>query len=170
MDHGTDWLGDGFPPEELNRLEAGKHYGWPFVYARGELIQLKNYPEGFSAESYLARSTPSVLEYRAHSAPMQMVFYTGTQFPEEYRNDAFVAMHGSWNRKPPSGYEVVRVRFVDGKPSSLEQFLTGFLIEEKVPMTFGRPAGLAVAADGSLLVGCDKTGVIYRISYAKSPS
>jgi glucose/arabinose dehydrogenase len=169
MDHGTDWLGDDFPPEELNRLGGGNHYGWPFVYGKGKLIQLQNYPEGFDAEDHVARSTPSVLEYQAHSAPLQMVFYTAGRFPGGYRNDAFVAMHGSWNRKPPGGYEVVRVRFEDGKPASFEPFLTGFLMRENgEPKTFGRPAGLAVTRDGALLVGCDKTGFIYRISYEGS--
>jgi glucose/arabinose dehydrogenase len=165
MDHGADWLGDDFPPEELNRIDHGKHYGWPLVYAKGRLIKLKDYPKGFNREECLAKSTPSVLEYQAHSAPLQMVFYTGKQFPEEYRNDAFVAMHGSWNRKPPAGYEVVRVRFTrSGRPIEFKQFLTGFLVDaETAPWAFGRPAGLAAAKDGSLLVGCDQTGIIYGV-------
>jgi glucose/arabinose dehydrogenase len=166
MDHGTDWLGDDFPPEELNRLENGKHYGWPFVYAKGKVIELEQYPEGFGRERWLERTEPAVLGYRAHSAPIQMAFYTGAQFPEEYRGDAFVAMHGSWNRRPPAGYELVRIRFENGRPVEFEPFLTGFLYENAGRYsTFGRPAGIAVAADGSLLVGCDRTGVIYRIWY-----
>ncbi|HNR14666.1 MAG TPA: PQQ-dependent sugar dehydrogenase [Thermodesulfobacteriota bacterium] len=168
MDHGTDWLGDDFPPEELNRLEQGKHYGWPFVYGRGKLIDLQDYPEQFDSEAYVAKSTSSLLEYTAHSAPIQMVFYTASQFPEEYRNDAFVAMHGSWNRKPPSGYEVTRITFDNGRPTGVEPFLTGFLLDGDRPQTFARPAGIAVAKDGSLLVGCDTTGVVYRISYQRN--
>ena len=93
---------------------------------------------------------------------MQMVFYTGEQFPPEYRNDAFVTMRGSWNRKPPSGYEVVRVRFENGKPTKFEPFLSGFLSSEG---QFGRPVGLAMARDGSLLIGDDTNGIIYRVTY-----
>jgi hypothetical protein len=99
---------------------------------------------------------------------MQMVFYTGAQFPQEYRNDAFVAMRGSWNRRPPVGYEVVRVRFNNGKPVRFESFLSGFLLQDGSKWGhFGRPVGLAVMPDGSLLVGDDTKGVIYRVSYGK---
>ena len=100
---------------------------------------------------------------------MQMTFYTGTQFPEEYRNDAFLVMRGSWNRKPPSGYEVVRIAFQDGKPVAFEPFLTGFLIEQEdgAHGMFGRPVGLAAMPAGSLLVGDDTNGVIYRIAYGQ---
>lgn len=165
MDNGTDWLGDNFPPEELNRLVQGKHYGWPFLYDQQRMIDTIKYPKNFDRQAYLARSTPSVLDYEAHSAPLQMTFYTASEFPEEYQNDAFVAMHGSWNRKPPSGYEVVRIKFNrDGDPVGFERFVTGFLIDDD-PKAFGRPTGIATAADGSLLFSCDHTGVIYRVRY-----
>ncbi len=167
MDHGTDWLGDEVPPEELNRLEQGNHYGWPFAYGDNQLIEIQDYPSFLNPQQYLARSTPSVLQYAAHAAPLQMVFYTGSQFPAEYRNDAFVAMHGSWNRRPPVGYEVARIRFQNGKPARIEPFLTGFLLNEQ-PTTFGRPCGLAVGRDGSLFLGDDATGVIYKIMYGGS--
>lgn len=98
---------------------------------------------------------------------MQMAFYTGNQFPAEYRNSAFVAMRGSWNRKPPAGYEVVRIRFQNGKPAGFEPFLTGFLIEDGAQWSImGRPVGIAVGRDGALLVSDDTNGVIYRISHA----
>lgn len=98
---------------------------------------------------------------------MQMAFYTGSQFPEDYRGDAFVAMHGSWNRTPPSGYQVVRIRFKDGKPQSIEPFMTGFLAEtgEDEWGYLGRPFGIAVANDGSLLVGDSSNGMICRVSH-----
>ena len=96
---------------------------------------------------------------------MQMVFYTGTQFPEPYRDDAFVAMHGSWNRAPAAGFEVVRIEFEDGRPVAFRPFLGGFLVEGG-QATFGRPTGLGVARDGALLVGDDTTGVVYRIAWA----
>lgn len=164
MDHGTDWLGDDFPPEELNRLEKGKFYGWPLASA-GSVIRISEYPKEFNPKAYLAKTNPPVLTWTPHSAPLQMVFYTGSQFPGEYVNNAFVAMHGSWNRKPPSGYEVIRIVFNEnGKPERIAPFATGFLMTEE-NRAFARPTGLAVAKDGSLLIGSDKTGVIFRVSY-----
>jgi glucose/arabinose dehydrogenase len=93
-----------------------------------------------------------------------MAFYPGGQFPADYRNDAFVAMHGSWNRVPATGYKVVRIRFEKGRPVRFEDFLTGFLIEDG-KAHFGRPAGLAVARDGTLLVSDDTNGIVYRVSH-----
>jgi glucose/arabinose dehydrogenase len=107
--------------------------------------------------------------YAAHSAPMQMAFYTGGQFPAEYRNDAFVAMHGSWNRETPKGYEVVRIHFDEaGQPKSITPFLSRFLVENNTKM-IGRPVGVAVAKDGALLVSDDTCGVIYRVTYGSRP-
>lgn len=105
---------------------------------------------------------------------MQMAFYTGSMFPAEYRNDAFVAMRGSWNRKPPSGYEVVRVRFdASGRPTAIAPFLTGFLVPNGAPDgkdgQFARLAGVAVARDGALLVSDDTNNTIYRVSYGAEP-
>lgn len=164
MDHGTDWLGDEFPPEELNRIEAGRHYGWPFVYDKGKVIQIKDYPRWFNPKEYLAQTTSSIIGYTAHSAPIQLVFYDASQFPDSYRGDVFVAMHGSWNRRPASGYEVVRINFEGGRPVGFEKFMTGFLVGGGAA-AFGRPAGIAVARDGALLVGDDANGVIYRIAH-----
>jgi len=115
-------------------------------------------------DDYAKGTVPAALTYQAHSAPITLAFYTGAQFPEEYKHDAFVAMHGSWNRSPAVGYRVVRIRFKDGQPQGFEDFLTGFLVEEGRAF-FGRPAGLAVMKDGSLLVSDDANGVIYRIRY-----
>ena len=92
------------------------------------------------------------------------MFYTGGQFPAEYRNDAFVALHGSWNRNPPSGFQVVRVKFENGKAVRFEDFLTGFLLDNGAAQ-FGRPTGLAIAKDGALLISDDANGVIYRVAY-----
>ena len=111
--------------------------------------------------------TPATLTYPAHSAPMQMVFYTANQFPAEYRNDAFIAFHGSWNRENPKGYEVVQLHFDEnGKPKEFKPFLSGFLVDGGAK-AIGRPVGLAVAKDGSLLVSDDTCGVIYRVSYSR---
>lgn len=111
------------------------------------------------------RTEPAVLTTTAHSAPMAMRFYQGAQFPAEYRNNAFVAMRGSWNSGTPVGYKVVRVRFApDGQPIAIEDFLTGFLGDAGTRF-YGRPVGIAVTGDGALLVSDDTNGAIYRIAY-----
>lgn len=165
MDHNTDWLGDDFPPEELNRIERGKSYGWPFVHGDGRMPEQIRRPDGFDADAFRAAAVPMVLGYTAHTAPMQLAFYDGRMFPEPYRGDAFVALHGSWNRRPPAGFEVVRIDYdASGTPLRIEPFLTGFVIENG-GATFGRPTGIAVARDGALLVGDDETGVVYRVAH-----
>ena len=100
---------------------------------------------------------------------MQLLFVDRTSLPVEYRGDAFATMHGSWNRSPPSGYEVVRIRFENGQPRSIEPFVSGFLLKGSDGKwgRFARPFGLAVAADGSLLLGDEQNGILYRISKAE---
>lgn len=166
MDHGSDWRGDDQPPEELNRLEAGNNYGWPYCFADQQVDPyLPTAPQGMTKAEFCAQSTGPVLTYQAHSAPIGMVFYTGDQFPEEYQNDAFVAMRGSWNRQEPVGYKVVHIDFDEaGQPVAINDFITGWLLEEEVAH-FGRVAGLLVLSDGSLLLSEDTNGVIYRIEY-----
>ncbi len=166
MDHGTDWRGDDSPPEELNRLEEGLNYGWPYCYGFLEADGLfSQEPPGMTKEQYCTElTTGPVLTYTAHSAPIGMVFYGGAQFPTNYQGGAFVAMRGSWNRQPPTGYKVVFLRFADGEPVGFADFLSGFLLPD-VPAHFGRLAGLLVAQDGSLLVGDDTNGVLYRVTY-----
>ena len=95
---------------------------------------------------------------------MGMIFYTGNQFPKEYQNEAFVAMHGPWNKKEPVGYKVVRVKFQNVKPTQFEDFLTGFLVNNNKEV-FGRVCGITQHTDGSLLVTDDMNGVIYRVAY-----
>ena len=165
VDNGRDWKGDNYPPEELNRIEEGADYGWPFCVAdrRPDRHQFPD-PRGETRESYCARTRGPVLTYTAHSAPMAMAFYNGTQFPGAYRGDAFVAMRGSWNRRPPSGHNVVRIRFRDGRPVAMEDFVTGFVTPDRRGR-FARPTGVAVARDGSLLFADDMNGIIYRVAY-----
>lgn len=167
MDHGIDWLGDGIPPEELNEIERGKRYGWPYFWGNNEVNPHIDPPGGLSKGEWQKSSTPMVLGYTSHSAPMQLSFYNGAQFPKEYRGDAFVSMRGSWNRKPAAGYEIVRIHFSQGKPQSIEPFVTGFIASEG---EYGRPCGNAVAADGSLLFSDDRNGVLYRVSYTGEPN
>jgi Raf kinase inhibitor-like YbhB/YbcL family protein len=169
MDHGIDWLGDNEQHEELNRIVEGAKYGWPYVYADGKFNPQDYPPGGIGMDEWAAESTDPVGLYTPHAAPMQLAFYTGNAFPEAYRGDAFVAMRGSWNRNPPSGYEVVRIDFQDGRPVGFEPFVTGFLIEDADGASgwgyLGRPVGLAQGPDGALYLGDDSNGVIYRIAY-----
>ena len=165
MDHGSDWRGDDQPPEELNRLEAGSNYGWPYCYADQQIDPyIPGNPPGMTKAEFCAQSVAPVLTYQAHSAPIGMVFYTGEQFPADYQNDAFVAMRGSWNRQEPVGYKIVHVDFDDaGQPVAINDFVTGWLLADEVAQ-FGRVAGLLVTQDGSLLIAEDNNGIIYRVS------
>jgi glucose/arabinose dehydrogenase len=182
-DHGSDFRGDDRPPEELNELLRGRDYGWPWCFAVRQPDRWQaNDPEGTSKAAYCAHTAAPSLLYTAHAAPIGFLFYSGRQFPADYRGDGFVALRGSWNRGQPSGYKVVRVRFdANGQPVAAEDFVTGWLLPARIvpgpvptdgspPATrvarFGRVAGLAVAADGALLIAEDENGVIYRVSYA----
>lgn len=163
VDNGSDWRGNDLPPEELNLIEQGNDYGWPYCYAKQTVDPIISDPPNVSKSEYCAATTPSVLENQAHEAPIGLVFYDGLAFPEAYQGDAFVAMHGSWNRIPATGYKVVRVAFEGGQPTGIEDFVSGFLNEEGLA-TFGRPAGLTVDAEGALLFSDDSNGVLYRVS------
>jgi Raf kinase inhibitor-like YbhB/YbcL family protein len=167
MDHGIDWLGDEIPPEELNKIERGSRYGWPYFWGDNQVNPRLDPPLPLTKEEWRRSSVPMVLGYTSHAAPMQLSFYNGSQFPADYRGDAFVSMRGSWNRKPPAGYEVVRIHFEDGQPQSIEPFVTGFLTSEGES---GRPCGNAVASDGSLLFTDDRNGVLYRVAYTGAPN
>lgn len=167
MDHNVDWKGDDEPPEELNELLEGKFYGWPFVFADGQMNPQDD-PVGITWAELLARNRPPAGEQIAHSAPMQLEFYTGAQFPTDYRDNAFYASRGSWNRKPPSGYDVQRVIFTPGGEfERFETFIAGFV--QELPNGghgyIARPTGIAVANDGALLVGDDTNNTIYRVAY-----
>jgi Raf kinase inhibitor-like YbhB/YbcL family protein len=167
VDHGIDWLGDEVQIEELNLLEQGKKYGWPYVYGKSGLNPHTDPPEGLSLQDWARQSSEPLLGYTPHSAPMQMAFYDGSAFPEDYRGDAFVAMRGSWNRRPPSGYEVVRINFENGKPVAFERFLEGFLLRQENEKYgyLGRLTGIALGKDGALFVADDSNGIVYRVRY-----
>ena len=164
MDHGIDWLGDNEQKEEVNLIKQGADYGWPYIFGEGNYNPGSQPPGDSTYQQFLQKSTLPSLTYQAHSAPMGMVFYTGAQFPAEYKNDAFVAMRGSWNRSSPVGYKVVRLHFENGKPVRFDDFLTGFVVNNN-RSHFGRLVGVAVNTDGSLLVSDDTNGVIYKVSH-----
>ncbi len=164
MDHGIDWLGDDDQKEEVNLIKESAHYGWPYIYGEGKYNPGSRPPSDTTYQQFLQLSILPSLLYQAHAAPMQMAFYTGNKFPMEYQGDAFVAMRGSWNRSQPSGYKIVRMHFENGKPTRIDDFLTGFLVDNN-RSHFARPVGVAVHKDGSLLVSDDTNGVIYRVNY-----
>lgn len=168
VDNGSDWRGNDLPPEELNRIEAGNDYGWPYCYAKQVIDPIIDDPENAPKAEYCSSTTPSVLENQAHEAPIALTFYEGLAFPEAYRGDAFVAMRGSWNRIPATGYKIARVVFEGGEPVAIEDFVTGFLNAEGLA-TFARPAGVTVDAQGALLFSDDSNGVIYRVTAVDAP-
>ena len=157
-----DGLGDDLVPDYITRVREGGFYGWPWYY-----LGKHQDPRHRGARPDLADKVlvPDVL-VQAHSAPLNMIFYDGSQFPDAYRGDAFVALHGSWNRAKRTGYKVVRVPLKDGKPKGIyEDFMTGFVTPEG--NVWGRPVGLTVAKDGALLVSEDGNNSIWRITYKK---
>jgi glucose/arabinose dehydrogenase len=158
-----DELGDDLPPDFLTSIQDGGFYGWPYSYI-GKNVDPRVRPQ--KPELVARAIIPDVL-LDAHVAPLEVTFYTGSQFPAKYRGGAFIAEHGSWNRANRSGYQVVFVAFKDGKPSADPvPFMTGLVPDPKSSRVYGRPVGVTTAPDGSLLVADDGIGVIYRISYA----
>jgi glucose/arabinose dehydrogenase len=159
-----DDLGDDLVPDFLTRVRDGAFYGWPWYYLGtnedprhpGERPDLKD-----------KITVPDVL-IQAHSASMGIIIYDGDQFPPEYRGDAFVALHGSWNRGTRTGYKLIRARLSDGVPTGeYEDFMTGFVVNDS--SVWARPVGVAMARDGALLVSEDGNGTIWRISYSGGP-
>jgi glucose/arabinose dehydrogenase len=159
-----DELGDDLPPDYFTSLKDGAFYGWPYSYI-GDNVDDRVKPQ---RPDLVAKAiVPDVL-LGSHVAPLQFAFYTGTQFPENYRGGAFVAEHGSWNRAKRAGYQIAFVAFKDGQPSADPvPFMTGLVPDASSDTVYGRPVGVAVAPDGSLLVSDDGAAVIYRISVAK---
>jgi glucose/arabinose dehydrogenase len=156
-ENGRDWMGDDQPPCELNRVDKpGQHFGYP--YCHGGTIADPEFGDGHSCSDYVA----PVLNFGAHTAPLGMRFYRGTQFPAAYRGGVFVTEHGSWNRSKKSGYRVLFVPVTGDKAGPAQDFVTGWLRDERVS---GRPADVLELPDGSLLIADDNAGVIYRVSY-----
>jgi glucose/arabinose dehydrogenase len=157
-----DGLGDDVPLEYVTAVKDGGFYGWPWYY-----IGAHEDPRWKGARPDLAREVlvPDVL-LEPHTAPLGITFYEGTSFPPDYRGSLFVAMHGSWNRSERAGYKVVRLPMRNGKPTGdYEDFLTGFVVDAK--SVWGRPVGLGVLKDGSLLVSDDGSGSLWRVSFTR---
>jgi glucose/arabinose dehydrogenase len=160
--HERDMLGDDLVPDYVTRVQEGGFYGWPYAY-----IGSNEDPRRKGEQPELVKKTivPDVL-LQSHSAPMGLTFYTGTQFPAEYRTDAFVALHGSWNRRNRTGYKVVRIIVRDGKPTGeYEDFIVGWSLGENQSKVWGRPVAIVVHKDGSMLVTDDAHNVIWRVTY-----
>ncbi|HET6993347.1 MAG TPA: sorbosone dehydrogenase family protein [Chitinophagaceae bacterium] len=159
-----DELGDDVPPDYLTSVKEGGFYGWPYAYygqnadprikdQRADLIQKSIKPD---------------VSLGPHTASLGLAFYTKDNFPAEYQNGAFIGQHGSWNRSVFSGYKVVFVPFKNGQPSgNPKDFLTGFIANEDKDEVYGRPVGVAVLNDGSLLVVDDGGNTIWKVSYKK---
>jgi glucose/arabinose dehydrogenase len=159
-----DMLGDELVPDYLTSVKEGAFYGWPFAYF-GPIEDPRKKGE---RPDLVAKTIPPDYSLGAHVAPLSIAFYTGTSFPARYRNGAFVSLHGSWNRSQFSGYKVVFVPFQQGRPSAAaEDFLTGFIQDENASTVHGRPVGLALLQDGSLLVADDGANCVWRVSAGK---
>jgi len=167
---GRDFLGDNLPPDEINIIEEGKDYGWPFCYGR------QVHDTDFDKKVYVqivpqppcGQTEPPIYEIPAHSAPLGLVFIHSSQFPDDWQDDLLVAYHGSWNRSTPSGYKIVRLKINDQKVISHEDFISGFLpaspTGEQGTQTIGRPVDLMFDKEGSLYISDDKAGVIYKLA------
>ena len=159
-----DGLGDDLVPDYVTSVKDGGFYGFPFSYI-GQNEEPRR--KGENPELVKKAIVPDVL-VNSHSAALGIVFNDGTMFPDEYKNDAFVAFHGSWNRQKLTGYKVIRVRMKDGKPlGGYEDFVSGWLPDENSNEVWGRPVGLLINADGSLLICDDGADKIWRVSYQK---
>jgi len=159
-DNGRDFLGDDIPPDELNKIIHGGDYGWPNCY--GDRVVDNEIGNAWKCKNTI----PPVEKLQAHSAPLGMVFGTGLRMAKELQDALFIAFHGSWNRKTPTGYKVVAVPFSEGRNAGGPvDFLTGWI--DSKGNAWGRPVDLLVGKDGALYLSDDRAGAIYRISETK---
>ena len=156
-DNGRDLLGDDLPPDEINVIKDDKDYGWPICY--GNKIHDTEFDKNVYVRDPCEDTEPSTVDLQAHSAPLGLAFNYGNNFPQDYYGNLFVAYHGSWNRKVPTGYKIVRI---DTNTKTVTDFATGWLDRTNV---LGRPVDIIFKDDGSMLVSDDNAGIIYRIYY-----
>lgn len=158
-DNGRDWMDDETPNCELNFApQDGMHFGFPYCH-EGEILDPK-FGEGKNCADY----TPPVIKMGPHVAPLGIDFYEGNMFPKEYKNQAFVALHGSWNREKKNGYEIVLVNFENNKAVSKTTFISGWL-DKSTDEVWGRPVDIEELPDGSILISDDYADAIYRVYY-----
>jgi len=158
-------VNDEIPPEHLNRIEGGKNYGWPHCWSVADTSgKYKNTvdPNFPGADGFCDSAQAPEMTFISHSTPLGITFLNDAKWPAEYKADAIVALHGSWNRQQPSGYKLVRVKFKQDKPVEVVDFATGWLNGKAA---WGRPVDVIVGPDGALYVSDDRAGMIYRISY-----
>lgn len=156
-------VNDELPPEHLNKIEAAKHYGWPYCWGDPDGLETQVEDPNFPAEAGFCKKTQApAIKFKAHSTPIGITFLDKTNWPADYKQDAIVAMHGSWNRKQPYGYKLVRIKFQNNRPVEVENFAVGWLQDG---VAWGRPVDVAVGIDHALYVSDDEAGAIYRISF-----
>lgn len=156
-------VNDELPPEHLNQIEPGRHYGWPYCWGiPGDMTRQFADPNFGNDSAFCKTTKPPAITFTSHSTPMGIAFLDGATVANEFKHDAIVALHGSWNRKVQSGYKLVRVKFEGNQPVKVEDFATGWLNGNAA---WGRPVDVVVGPDGALYVSDDRAGSIYRISY-----
>lgn len=159
---GRDLLGDDIPPDEINIIEEGNHYGWPYCY--GKNVQDEDFYKGPEVRKPCEEVgvMPSHIDLPAHSAPLGLAFFPEEGWAEDYWHNLLVAYHGSWNRSVPTGYKIVRYKLnAEGNYEGVEDFITGWLAEEGA---LGRPVDILIQPGGKMYISDDKAGVIYRVS------
>jgi glucose/arabinose dehydrogenase len=159
---GRDYLGDDLPPDEINIILAGSHYGWPYCY--GKRVHDDKFDPTGAHREFCAETIPAFIDLPAHSAPLGLAFFP-KEWPQEFRYDLLVAYHGSWNRTERTGYKVVRHRLDRaGNPVDAEDFITGWLTPAGA---LGRPVDILITDEGVIYISDDKAGVVYRLVYEK---
>ncbi len=159
-----DGLGDDLVPDYATAVKEGGFYGWPYSY----IGQNKDPRRNEGRDDLVSRAIVPDLLIQAHSAALGIVFYEGAMFPQEYRGDAFVALRGSWNRSKRTGYKIIRIPFKNGRPAGgYWDFLKGWSPDENSNEVYGRPVGLLVLKDGSMLITDDGASKIWRVTYTK---
>lgn len=163
---GRDFLGDNLPPDEINILSQGEHYGWPYCY--GKQVHDSDFDPDESHLSFCETTVPSYINLQAHSAPLGLDFIPEEGWPEDYWYDLIVAYHGSWNRSIPTGYKLVRFALdAQGQPEGQSfqaiDFITGWLTEDNESL--GRPVDVLIQPGGLMYISDDKAGVIYKVIY-----
>lgn len=158
---GRDFLGDNLPPDEMNIIEQGKDYGWPYCY--GKNIRDNEFLDDDRNTATCKGKEPSAIDIQAHSAPLGLDFFPTDGWPDEYRHNLLVAYHGSWNRSVPTGYKVVLFRFDEnGRFLEKQDFITGWLQDDNTSL--GRPVDVNIANNGRIYISDDKAGVIYLLT------